>query len=160
MQSWTFDRPGTYTVALSASDGSLADTDSLTITVEAPAAPTAPTSVSASASSGTVTIAWGDSTHETGYEVLLEHQHENGRWQEAALVGYPTADTTSFTDTSGDGTFRYAVRATDDLGRSSSWIYADQITVTSSSEGGDTGGGGAGGGGNGDGKGGKPSKAA
>lgn len=136
---------GRYTLSLS-----------LTTTVDTPPAPTAPSSVSASTNSGTVTITWGDSTHETGYEILREYQHKNGRWQGAALIGYPTAGTTSFTDIPGDGTFRYAVRATDDLGRSSSWIYSDQITVTSSSGGGDTGGGGNG---NGNGKGGKPSKA-
>lgn len=159
VQSWTFDQPGTYTVALSVSDGSLAGTDALTITVDAAPAPTAPTSVSASASAGTVTITWGDSTYETGYELLREYQHKNGRWQGATVIGYPTADATSFTDAPGDGTFRYAVRAVDDLGRSSSWSYSNQITVTSSSSGNDDTSDGGGGNGKGNGKGGKPAKA-
>ncbi len=102
-----------------------------------PTAPTAPTGASATASGTTVTISWTDtSDNETGFEVVREVRQRNGSWRGATLIATTAADATSVTDQPGSGTFRYRIRAVNDVGAS-----ADALTGSVSVSGSTTGGG-------------------
>lgn len=107
-------------------------------TASQPMPPAAPSGVGANdGQDGTATITWLDnSENETGFELQREKKHKKRAvWQETSLIGTSGADTTSFTDASGTGTFRYRVRAINAVG-TSSWSAWSEVTVTDSSGGG------------------------
>lgn len=144
--SHTYTTAGTFQATLTVTDpAGNTSTAASTITVTATEpAPAAPSNVTATHSSGTVKIAWTDrSTNETGFEVIRESLHKNGKWMPATPVTTTGPNVTSVTDTPGAGTFRYSVRAVNGSGTSS---YATSGTVTATSTGNDSGGGSGGGG--------------
>lgn len=104
-------------------------------------APDAPTSVTATAGSTGVVLTWAPSDRATGYDVVRESRHKNGRWVGATTVATALTATT-FTDGGvGSGTYRYLIRATNLVG-ASPWATSNEVTVSGSSGGGGKGGGG------------------
>jgi choice-of-anchor B domain-containing protein len=88
---------------------------------------------------GTALIEFTDeSDNETAFEVDREMQHKRNGWRGFTTISLD-ADTTSYVDVSGSGTFRYRVRAVNAFGASdpTAWV---QVTVTTSGGAGDGGG--------------------
>jgi hypothetical protein len=104
--------------------------------------PEAPANISAvDSGTGIALLTWSASAGADGYEIRRETRHKKrDTWNGTATVGTANADTTSFNDTSGAGTFRYQVRAVSSAG-SSNWSPWAVVTVTDSSGGGGRGGG-------------------
>ena len=94
---------------------------------------------------GTASIVWSDSDTETGYQLQRQKKNKK-RWGSWGDIAYPQQDQIDFLDNSGTGTFKYRLRATNNLG-SSDWSVSDELVVTDGSE---SSGGGGGGGGNSD----------
>jgi len=133
---------GTYTAALTVSDGELSDTAQVTITVAAaPSAPDAPVLQATAGADGTVTLDWTDATGADRYVVYRELQHKNGSFRGRTAVA-TVEGASSHIDTPGRGTFRYQVDAVNLQGSTPSNLVV--VTVSGGS-----------GGGNGGGKGGK-----
>jgi subtilisin family serine protease len=140
---------GDHTITASVTDGDGANgSDTVRVTIEADLGdpPAAPSNLAAADNAdGTATVTWSDNAdNESLYELQREEQHRNGRFRNATTISLP-ADTTSHTDATGQGTFRYRVRAVNDAGQSA-WTGWVTVTVSGGS------GGGGGGGGNGNGK--------
>jgi hypothetical protein len=88
--------------------------------VPAPA-PTAPASVAAvNDGDGSAMVAWVDSsTNETGFEIRREKwDSKRSRWSGLTTVGTVPSNLTSLVDVSGNGTYRYSVRAVNGGGAS------------------------------------------
>ncbi|BBN82548.1 hypothetical protein PA25_25330 [Pseudoalteromonas sp. A25] len=102
-----------------------------------PEPPAQPTHLNAvNAQDGTVLLSWQDnSTNELNFEVQRESQHKNGRWQANQSIALLDIDSVSYTDASGTGTFRYRVRANNDVANSS-WTNWVTVSVTGSDGGG------------------------
>jgi predicted phage tail protein len=136
---------GTDSFSYTVTDGVATDTATVTVTVDAaPEPPAAPSNVAASSSNGVVTLTWAYSGPDVnGFEIVREKKHKKrDAWNNNTLVGTLGAAARSTTDSPGDGTFRYLVRAVNAVGNAvSAWV---EITV--SSGGGDGGDGGGGGG--------------
>lgn len=97
---------------------------------------------------GTAEIAWTDNSGNVdGREIQREKLHKNGKWTGSETIDVPGATVTSYTDSTGEGTFHWRIRAYNSSGFSA-WTDWYQSDVT----GGGNGGGGNGGGGNGGGK--------
>jgi hypothetical protein len=135
---------GTDSFAYTIGDGAGGtDTASVTVTVENEVVvPEAPANVTTADSGiGIATVAWSGSAGAGGYEIRRETKHKKrNTWNGTATVGTTGANTTSFDDASGAGTFRYQVRAVSSAG-SSAWSPWAIVTVTDSSGGGRKGGG-------------------
>jgi predicted phage tail protein len=94
--------------------------------------PAAPTNVAASnKGDGSAVVAWVDSsTNETKFEVRREKwDAKRSIWSGASVIGTLPSNLTSMVDLSGNGTFRYSVRAVNDGGTSPSAGPAP-VTVT------------------------------
>ena len=119
---------GSHTITASVSDsGGLNASDSVSITIEQdqpndtpPATPGRPNT---SVSGGTVNLTWSDnSNNETGFEI--RRQQRVGRsWTNTTVIGATGANDNSFSDSPGNGRWRYSVRAINGAGTSSwsSW---------------------------------------
>tara|TARA_A100000171_G_scaffold45481_4_gene49279 strand:- start:6582 stop:8510 length:1929 start_codon:yes stop_codon:yes gene_type:complete len=119
---------GSHTITASVSDsGGLNASDSVSITIEQdqpndtpPATPGRPNT---SVSGGTVNLTWSDnSNNETGFEI--RRQQRVGRaWTNTTVIGTTGANDNSFSDSPGNGRWRYSVRAINGAGTSSwsSW---------------------------------------
>ena len=97
--------------------------------------PAAPSSVTAlNDANGTARIVWGDgSTNESGFEVRREKwDSRKSTWTGLMTVGTAPANVTSMVDMSGNGTFRYSVRATNS-GGASGLVGPAAVTVTGGS---------------------------
>ncbi len=107
-----------------------------------PEPPQAPSSLMAvDGQNGTAELSWTDaSDNETAFDVQREQQHKNGRWQSLQVVATVGADVQSYVDSSGEGTFRYRVRATNAQGNSA-WTDWSLVAITAA-DGGDNGNGG------------------
>ena len=108
------------------------------------APPQAPTgTIATDGGDGTALVTWVDvSDNETGFEIRYEKLHNRRQvWQGTTTVGSTAADVTQFIYASGEGRFRYSVRAINASG-ASAWSTWSEVTVTTS-----TGGGGGKGGG-------------
>lgn len=140
----TFAESGSYTVALTVSDGVLSSTATTTITVDDPepavVAPSAPT-LAASESGGAVSLGWNAQSSVVTYEIHRESQHRNGSFRGLQRIGTVDGATTTFADTPGSGTFRYHVVAINSGGSARS--NDAEVTVASSGGGGTKGKGGA-----------------
>lgn len=103
-------------------------------------APDAPGPLSHSVAAGAVTLSWFDVSSEDYYELQVSKKARGNRWGAySANVLNPdgsdiAADTSEFTHSPGDGTFRYRLRATNSAG-SSEWVTSDQIKVSSGDDG-------------------------
>jgi hypothetical protein len=132
---------GLNVFVVSVSDGLLSDTTSLEITVLSsggpPTVPADPDMVAAAnQGDGTAQINWADnSDNEDGFEVQREKQNKRGDWKSTNIVATTGVDATSANDASGNGTFRYRVRAFNGVG-SSAWSSWAEVTVTSDGGGG------------------------
>ncbi len=106
---------------------------------------------------GTASISWTDnSDNETGFEVVRETWHsKRNRWRSTTLIATTGENVTDIVDASGNGLFRYQVRAVNSAGASA---YTPWVEVTVTTAGGGGGGGKGGGGGGGDGCKGGPKK--
>ncbi|MCC2616161.1 fibronectin type III domain-containing protein [Aestuariibacter halophilus] len=125
------DISGNVTVASAAA---CATTDAAPPPVTPPAAPQNLQVVDGQ--DGTASLSWTDaSDNETGFEVEREKQHKNGRWQSLQVVAVLDAETQSYVDLSGEGSFRYRVRAVNTSG-GSAWTPWQQVTVTAADGGG------------------------
>jgi len=119
---------GSHTITASVSDSEgLSDSDSVSITVESDQPPSSPPAApgrpSASVSGNSVTLVWSDnSNNETSFEI--RRQERVGRsYTNTTVVGVVGENVNSFTDTPGNGRWRYSVRAVNSSGASSwsSW---------------------------------------
>lgn len=132
---------GLNVFTVSASDGLLSDTTSLEITVLSsggpPTVPANPDTVAAdNLGDGTAQITWANnSDNEDGFEVQREKQNKRGDWKSTNIIATTGADTISAINASGNGTFRYRVRAFNGVGNSAWSIWAE-VTVTSDGGGG------------------------
>ncbi|MBD1581105.1 hypothetical protein [Pseudoalteromonas sp. S16_S37] len=99
--------------------------------------PAAPSNLSAvDGQNATALLSWQDnSTNEQTFEVQRESQHKSGRWQAPQIVALLSADSADYSDVSDTGTFRYRVRANNDVA-SSSWTSWVTVTVTNTNSGG------------------------
>ena len=120
------------------------DTDIVTITVSSPVpqVPTAPSDLTAiDGANGTATLNWVDnSTNEDYFELERQSQNKKGNWRGTTIFSSNVsgdAGTASEhdSDPSGNGIFRYRVRAVSAAG-ASSWSNYAEVTVTGSSGGG------------------------
>ncbi len=98
--------------------------------------PEAPTGLTLTDSSdGSALVAWNDvSDYETAFEIQREQLHKNGRWHAMQLVATLSENTQQYKDTSGEGTFRYCIRATNSSG-ASAWTPWGEVVVTSATSG-------------------------
>jgi predicted phage tail protein len=116
--------------------------------------PAAPGSVVAQdGTNGSAVISWADaSSNETGFEVRRETWNDKKKvWGSASTIGKTAANITSLVDVSGNGTYRYYVRAVNASG-ASAYAGPAEVTVTtvkSTQKGNGNGGGNGGGNGNG-----------
>jgi hypothetical protein len=97
-----------------------------------PSPPAAPSSVAArNDSDGSATVTWADaSTNETSFEVRREKwDSRRSQWSGLATVGTVPAGFTSLDDMSGNGTYRYTVRAVN-AGGASGLAGPATVTVT------------------------------
>jgi len=95
-------------------------------------APAAPSSVSATNNGdGSASVSWGDaSANETGFEVRRETWDAKRKvWKSATTVATVPTGVTSVADLSGNGTFRYSVRAVT-TGAASGYAGPAQVTVS------------------------------
>ena len=104
--------------------GGLSDSDSVTITVEDSQPPASPPArpgrpVVSDAGGGSAFITWADnSNNETFFEI--RRQERVGRsWTNDTIIASVGANVTSYTDSPGNGRWRYRVRAVNDAGNSS-----------------------------------------
>lgn len=85
---------------------------------------------------GSATVSWIDaSANETGFEARREAwDAKRGTWKNATTVGTLPAGITSFVDITGNGTFRYTIRALA-LDSSSGYVGPAQVSVTGAAKG-------------------------
>lgn len=124
---------GTHVVTASVTDsGGLPDSDTVTVIIDPPAGtiPDAPSNAAATNNANrTATVTWQDnSDNETSFVIEREKQNKRGGWGGATLISVG-ADTTSYIDNSGTGTFRYRVLARNAAG-DSAWSNYAEVTVT------------------------------
>ncbi|HSF95524.1 MAG TPA: Ig-like domain-containing protein, partial [Thermohalobaculum sp.] len=108
-----------------------------------PADPASVTAANADPADGTAVVGWThDGANVTAFEIRREKQNKRGAWRSLATVATVPAGSTSHVDPSGDGTFRYQVRALNGS-QSSNWMPAQwaEVAVTTASGGGGGGGG-------------------
>lgn len=127
--------PGTHVITASVTDsGGLNDTDTRTITVQSGTSPPdAPASPAAEESPfGVVLLTWTDmSNNETSF--TIQRQQFNGSvWTGTVTLPPIPANSTSFNDTPGEGSWRYRIRADNGAGSSaySSYTVARPISAT------------------------------
>lgn len=98
--------------------------------------PQAPTGLTLSDNQdGTALVVWTDmSDNESAFELEREKLHKNGRWHAGVIISVGE-NMQSYADASGEGTFRYRVRAVNVTG-ASGWTAWSQVDVTSGSSGG------------------------
>jgi len=119
----------------SVGNSSYSNVASVTTPAVPPAPPAAPSSVAAqNDANGTATVLWGDaSVNETGFEVRREKwDSRKSVWTGLTTVGTVPANVTSMVDMSGNGTYRYSVRATN-TGGASGLAGPAAVTVTGGS---------------------------
>ncbi len=143
-----FAAAGTYPVTLTVVDNEGADsslTRSITVSDPSAVAPGVPADLGAvDNGSGAVALSWSAEPVAAGYDVRSERQHpKNGRWVDSQLLATGVT-ATSLVDSTGNGTFRYSVRASNAYG-SSDWSAWVTVTVSSEVSGGGGGDGGGGG---------------
>ncbi|MCJ7591366.1 MAG: M12 family metallo-peptidase, partial [Woeseiaceae bacterium] len=100
-----------------------------------PPPPATPSSVAArNDADGSATVMWADaSTNEAGFEVRRETWNSRkSTWTGLTTVGTAPANVTSMVDMSGNGTYRYSVRATN-AGGASALAGPAAVTVTGGS---------------------------
>lgn len=88
--------------------------------------PAAPSGFSGTASGGTVNLTWTDnSDNETGFEI--ERLRRVGNQWTGSTIFTNDANDTTFSDTPGNGRWRYRVRAVNAAGASawSGWLQAN-----------------------------------
>jgi hypothetical protein len=124
---------GTHTITAQVTDTSgLSMSATTTVVVQNPATtlPAAPSGVSISRYSGGVLIKWTDnSNNETGFEI--ERQYKMGKkWSDAARGEDITANTTSWIDGPGSGTWHYRVRAVNNVGTSAWSAWSNTLKVS------------------------------
>lgn len=97
-----------------------------------PAEPKAevPTDVTASVAGSLVTVSWTQAGPVTGYEVQRE-KYAKGRWGSTELLT-PTGTATSYTHSSGPGTFRYRVQALNQTAASGWSAWSNSVVVEGS----------------------------
>ncbi|HEX6573102.1 MAG TPA: hypothetical protein VF055_13845, partial [Steroidobacteraceae bacterium] len=85
----------------------------------------------ANGGNGTAIVSWADrSTNETKFQIYrAKWDKASGTWLARAYVGYVGANVTRFVNTSGNGTFRYYVRAANSYG-ASAFAASPTVTVT------------------------------
>lgn len=123
---------GTHLVTSEVRDtaGNLTSTEVVSVAVEEVPPPTPADLAATDTGQAEAFLVWSDvSDLETGYELVREEQHRNGRWLDPVLVAQIDADVTSFTDPAGAGTFRYSLYALNAAGTSEPAVAS--VTVTS-----------------------------
>lgn len=122
---------GTHLITASVTDsGGLPGSATVTINVvdPGPQPPAAPSNIDAArAGTGQALVTWSDNSgNETGFE--LERQQRVGNTWNSLPTQSLGANTTSFLDATGNGTFRWRVRAVNDEGPSA-WTGYVQLKV-------------------------------
>jgi len=101
--------------------------------------PAAPSNVTVTdPGNGTALVSWADnSDSEDRFDIVRESPHKKrpGVWTGSTIVATVPADTVSYTDASGTGTFRYCVNAANTSG-SSDFVCSDAVEITDTSGGG------------------------
>lgn len=108
------------------------NTVSVTTPDVAPPPPAAPGSVVAqNNANGSAVVSWADaSSNESGFEVRRETWNaKRNVWANATTVGTTAANVTSLVDVSGNGTYRYYVRAVNS-GGASAYAGPSQVTIS------------------------------
>jgi hypothetical protein len=116
----------------SVGNSAFSNTASVTTPAVPAPAPAQPTSVAArNDADGSATVTWIDaSTNETGFEVRRETWNAKRKvWGSATTVGTVPTGLTSLDDMSGNGTYRYSVRAVNS-GGASALAGPAAVTVT------------------------------
>lgn len=122
---------GTHQITASATDsGNLVGSAPVTLQVtsagQPPAAPSGTTAVALGG--GQARVGWTDnSTNETSFDVQREKRVGN-QWTQTTIAGSVGANVTTFTDSPGQGKFRYRVRAANANGVSG-WSAWRQVNV-------------------------------
>lgn len=97
-----------------------------------PAPPASPSSVAATNNAnGTALVYWSDaSSNESSFEVRREtFSSKRGTWGSAILAATVPSNVTSFVDQTGNGTYRYTVRAVN-AGGGSGYVGPASVTVS------------------------------
>ncbi len=123
-----------YRVRAFNSVGGSGYSNTLAVTTPAvpPPAPAAPASVAAAnKADGSALVVWGDaSTNETSFEVRRETWNaKRSTWGSLTVAGTVSANMTSLVDVTGNGTYRYTVRAVN-AGGSSGLVGPAAVTVS------------------------------
>ncbi len=123
---------GTHTISAKVTDSSgLSTTASTTIVVQNPSStvPVTPTSPSIVKFSGGVMVKWTDqSNNETGFEI--QRQSKSGKnWSAPVSCGTAGANSTSWIDGPGSGTWHYRVRAINNVGGSSWSAWTNSLKI-------------------------------
>ena len=126
--SHTYNAGGMFSAVLTVTDdGGKNGTARVVITTTDPNTIIAPDSLTATAGNGSVYLSWNDrSDNEQGFEIQRARKIR-GKYN-YATVGQTGADSTTFNDEPGDtGTYRYRVRAFNNISASD---YTDPVSVT------------------------------
>lgn len=129
-------RVGTHVVTAGVSDsGSASDTDTVTVVIDPPAGsiPTPPSGVTGTNNRNrTATVRWSDnSNNETSFTIQREKWNNKSRqWRSTTTISGIGANTTSYVDNSGTGTFHYRVRASNASGDSAWSAWSADVIVT------------------------------
>ena len=124
-----------FNYTLSDSDGATATaTVFLDVQATAGVAPLAPSAATATdGQNGNALLSWIDnSANESSFQIERQKEHRSGRWVGSTLINVST-DTTTLTDASGTGLFRYRVMAVNATGASSWSDWSNIVNVTSTS---------------------------
>lgn len=117
--SWTpgFDQAGSLPVTFTVSDGGLADSETITITVlDVPQPPALPTGLAAQAvSSSRINLSWNDVANETSYELQRSTRPAFNRALNTVILG---ANATSYVATglNANTSYYYRIRACNSAG--------------------------------------------
>lgn len=135
--SWTYQqvrgrilstvRPTSAMNGVTATGGVLNLQDAIASSSQTP--PAAPSNLAATdIGGGQAQLTWDDNSDNENRFIIIRQERVGTSWTNKTTVAKPPANTTSYVDTPGSGTFRYRVRATNQYGKSS-WSAWSKVKV-------------------------------